>query len=146
MDKNFNIRDFLDTENMTNKEIDRCEFWVNANRIVRQSGVPNYQKERIQVNFDWDLVTMENWLDNYKDKNIIQFLKYGWPLNTCDTAINTTIPPNQQGVIQFPEEVCEYISSELKAGTIIGPFKRNPFGKMARFSPLDTPPKQDSPE
>ena len=30
--------DYLDVENMTETEIDHCEFWVTANRIMCESG------------------------------------------------------------------------------------------------------------
>ena len=35
---------------------------------------------------------------------------------------------------------------EGQRGTIIGPFKESPFGKDARYSPLDAIPKKDSAE
>ena len=146
MDPGFNIRDFLELESMSESEIDRCEFWVNANRITRESGKENWKESRIPVNNNWDLNTFEKWLDRYEDTRIIQYLRYGWPLNAHDTSINTTVPPNQAGARQHPEEIRSYLKSELQAGSIIGPFKRNPFGKHARFSPLDTRPKRDSEE
>ena len=40
----------------------------------------------------------------------------------------------------------EYLNKEISNGSIIGPFHTNPFGNEARFSPLDTQPKKDSPE
>ena len=40
----------------------------------------------------------------------------------------------------------DYLKKELAAGSVIGLFKKNPFGKIARFSPLDTRPKKDSDE
>ena len=58
--------------------------------------------------------------------------------------IQQEIPPNQKGAIEFLDQVRNYIDKELKAVSIIGPFLRNPFGKQARFSPIDTRPKKDS--
>ena len=52
MHPEFNIRDFLDVNNMTEEEINRCEFWTTANRIVRESGKYNFEETQIQVNFD----------------------------------------------------------------------------------------------
>ena len=48
------------------------------------------------------------------------------------------------GAKEHPVEIRKYLEKELKAGSIIGPLRRNPFGKAARFSPLDTRPKKDS--
>ena len=144
MDPGFNIRNFLDTEVMTEKEIDRCEFWVTANRIVRESGKENWEGAKIQVNNTWDLEKFEQWLEGYEDQRVIDYLRYGWPLNASDTHQDATIPRNQAGARQHPDKIRAYLQKELDEGSIIGPFKKNPFGKFARFSPLDTRPKRDS--
>ena len=146
MDPGFNIRDFLDTEAMTDEEIDRCEFWVSANRIVRESQQENWQQARIAVNNTWNLDQMEEWLHGYHDNRLMEYLRFGWPLNAANTAQDASVPRNQAGARDHPEEIRTYLKNELKEGAIIGPFKRNPFGKFARFSPLDTRPKRDSDE
>ena len=46
----FNIRDFIKEGEMTEEEVNRCEFWVSANRIVRETGEDNHKKAKIQVN------------------------------------------------------------------------------------------------
>ena len=48
MDEGFNVRDFLETSNMTEAQIDYCEFWTTANRIVHESGMHNYREAKIQ--------------------------------------------------------------------------------------------------
>ena len=146
MDEGFNIRDFLDVNNMTEDEINRCEFWVTANRITRETGKYNFQEARIPVNCNWNLELMESKLLKYEDKKVLEFIKFGWPLNAKNTGINSTIPPNQKGVQEHPEQVRRYLKQELESGSVIGPFLKNPFGKFARFSPLDTRPKRDSDE
>ena len=94
MDENFNIRDYLDTNSLSEEQIDNCEFWTTANRMVRNSGKCNFQDQRIPVNSSWDLDKLQQWLQNYHDKQLIEFLKYGWPLNATDTAINDSVPKN----------------------------------------------------
>ena len=37
-----------------------------------------------------------------------------------------------------------FVTKELERGSIIGPFKKSPFGRNTRISPLDTRPKKDS--
>ena len=146
MDDGFNIRDFLDVENMTQEEIDRCEFWTTANRLVPESGEHNFKKAQIQVNTNWNLDKLDEWLENYEDRKLIDFLRYGWPLNASEVSEQTQIPGNQNGANENKEKVREYLDKEIKAGSIIGPFLRNPFGKNARISPLDTRPKKNSEE
>ena len=68
MSESFNIRDFLDTSNMTEAEIDCCEFWVTANRFCRESGCMNFEGKCIIVNNEWNLEQMEEWLADYEDK------------------------------------------------------------------------------
>ena len=144
--EHFNIRDFLHTDRMSEEEINYCGFWTTANRITRQSGKENFEGGRIPVNDQWDLNHMEQWLEGYDDANVMEFIRYGWPLNNEATAENDIIPPNQAGARQHPAEIREYLNKERSAGSIISPFKKNPFGRSARFSPLDTRPKKDTDE
>ena len=92
MSHNFNIRNFLDCENMTEEEINRCEFWIMANRIVCETGKANYLEAKIPVNNTWDLNLLEKWLEGYHDNMLINYLRYGWPLNVSGTEENTNIP------------------------------------------------------
>ena len=109
MSDNFNIRDFLDTEVMMEEEMDRCEFWCTTNRMVRESGVSNWKECRIQVNDTWDLNTFEDWLNNYHNKKVIEYLRFGWPLNARNTAQSSEVPKNQAGARANPKEVRAYL-------------------------------------
>ena len=143
----FNIRNYLDMEDMTEEEIDRCEFWISAHRKVRESGLPNYQGERIQVNNKWNLELLGKQLDvhGYEDMELIQLLRYSWPLNAQDTEVLDEIPDNQRVVKENKEEAIRYLKQERENGSIIGPFHTNPF-ETARFSPLNTREKKQSVE
>ena len=48
--------------------------------------------------------------------------------------------------MHFPNHIDAYIAKQLKNGTIIGPFTENPFGKRAKFSPLNSREKRESNE
>ena len=146
MSKGFNVRDFLNCEVMSESEINRCEFWVTANRIVRESGKHNFQEAKITVNEKWNLEKMTELLGDYEDKMLMEFLRYGWPLNAQAPDVNHEVLDNQQGAKRNATDVRKYIENELHHGSIIGPFKKNPFGPEARFSPIDTRPKKDSEE
>ena len=102
MDEGFNMRDFIEEGEMRESEIDRCEFWLTANRIVRESNKLNYEECKIEVNSNWNLSLMEKWLENYEDKEVIEFLKYGWLLNAHNTEINNTVPRNQERSTRAP--------------------------------------------
>ena len=93
---NFNIQNFLDLDNMTEAEIDRCEFWVTANRLIRETGCPNFKESRIPVNHSWNFEFLQEQLKDYEDKEVLEFFKFGWPLNAVDTAIQVDIPTIRQ--------------------------------------------------
>ena len=142
----FNIRDFIREGEMSESEIDYCEFWLSANRLVRETEGENFETTKITVNSTWNLEKLEEWLEGYEDKEVIKYLQYGWPLNAHNTETQQKIPRNQEGVRNNPHALKHFITKELKRGSIIGPFVKNPFGKHARISPLDTRPKKDSEE
>ena len=78
----FDISDFLLTENLEPEHIKRCEFWVKANAQVRRSGNLNYLNSKIQVNNIWNFDYLEEALRDYPEKSfILDMFKYGWPLN-----------------------------------------------------------------
>ena len=133
-------------EKATQEQINRAQFWVNAHYKVKATGEPNFKKAKIKVNSNWKIDEMNELLSDYHDKDIMKYITYGWPLNAKDTAINEEVPENQTGAKNNSEEIDKYIEKELAYGSIIGPFKKNPFGKSARFSPIDTRPKKDSEE
>ena len=140
------ITQHLDIEKMTQNEINRCTFWVRANRTVRESGKHNFEKCKIPVNSNWNVGKFEEMLADYHDKEMLEYVKFGWPINVTNNIENQTdeVPKNQQGALQNPQEIKKYIENELQHGSIIGPFITNPFGKSARLSPIDTRPKRDS--
>ena len=144
MGSKFNVRDYIDTKNMTEEQINKCEFWVTANARVRTSGKANYEQEKIQVNDKWNFQYLERKLDTYEDKEVIKFFRYGWPLNARETKEQEGLPDNQKGAKNNKEQVRRYLDKELKRGSIIGPFFKNPFGRKVRISPLDTRDKKDS--
>ena len=101
---------------------------------------------RIQVPSNWNFKYLEKKLKHYHNKEIINMLKYGFPIE-CDTTCSTMqINDNHKGATSFPDDMDAYISKELEKGTLIGPFQNNPFGNNVRFSPLNTRSKRDSQE
>ena len=146
LDDEFDITDFVDVKSMTEADLQWCKFWIMANKRVRLSGQHNFEKERIQVNYNWNFELLSKHLKNYGDQDLINYLKYGWPLNMENTEELPHVPDNQKGAKENEAEIEAYIQKELAYGAVIGPFLKNPFGRQARFSPIDTHPKCDSEE
>ena len=86
---------------------------------------------------------LEAYLHDYHDKQIIEFLKFGFPVDCTPPVKNPGIPTNHNGAIDFPAQVQEQLDSEVALGGILGPFKEIPFSNP-RFSPLNSVPKKDS--
>ena len=53
------MRDFLHTDRMEEEEVERAEFWVLANRVVRQSGEFNFKGVKIEVKYGLGFGTTE---------------------------------------------------------------------------------------
>ena len=121
--------------------------YVKACESVYSSGMSNVDGLRIPVKSNWNLEYLSKQLVNYTDKEIVQLLQFGFPIE-CATQGQGEIKfsKNHAGAEQFPDDIDAYIAKELKKGTLIGPFKTNPFGSKARFSPMNTRPKKESSE
>ena len=115
-----------------------------ANCLVRETGVSNVDSARIQVVSHFNFSNLEVDLVNYKNKDIIPLLRYGFPIECEPFESTPVVYKNHKGAQEFPEQLREYIQSQLTNKTLIGPFDHNPFGNLARFSPLNTVPKKDS--
>ena len=58
--------------------------WIRIIELVQQSGVPNKDGCRIKINDKWNFDLLHNLLQNYADKEIIDLLKFGWPVEQLD--------------------------------------------------------------
>ena len=88
---------------------------------------------------------ISNWkkfLNNYWDKQLIDLLTFGFPLDfDRSLPLNTTLE-NHKSALQYSNQVQEYLETEIRHGAILGPFRDLPF--KIHVSPLMTRPKQDS--
>ena len=125
---------------------DLARYYVHANATICKSGKFNYEFCRFPVPTPWNIDRLEELLllHKFDDMQIIQFLKYGWPVETRHLAEYHQIPPNQMGAKNSSKELKKYMETELQNNGIIGPFKDNPFGGKARISPIDAIPKKDT--
>ena len=118
--------------------------WIEANKLIRQSGVPNYVGCQIRIPSPWNVELFEELLTGYEDKEIIQFLKFGWPVETHDLKQDSTLPKNQKEARDNIGKVVDYLKDEIRNCSILGPLLVSPFDKVACFSPIDAIPKKDS--
>ena len=119
---------------------------MEANKLIRQTNKPNEDLARLHLPSNWNFEYLNKKLKNYHDKEIIELLMFGF-LIECDIHCSEfNQPDNHTGARYFPNEIDAYLAKEINKGTLIGPFDENPFGKHARFSPLNSRPKKESSE
>ena len=94
----------------------------------------------------WNLDVFENLLLDYSDKEIIQFLKFGWPINHDGRQYSNGVCENWKGAKLHANQVNKYLKTELLCKLVIGPFKTNPFIQKIGISPLNTCNQKDSTE
>ena len=119
---------------------------VHASNLIHELKMPNYLGLQIPVMQFWNLNIFENLLGKYSDIAIIQFLKFGWPINHDGRQYSNGICKNWKGANMHANQVNKYLESELQYKSVIGPFKSNPFIQDIRISPLNTRDKKDSTE
>ena len=113
---------------------------------VFNSGLYNFQGLKIKLPVFWNIQVLEKLLHNYKDKEIIQFLKYSWPISHDSRRYNTEKIKNWKGALINKTAVKAYLENELKYKSVVGPFKSNPFNQPISILPLNTRDKKDSTE
>ena len=113
-----------------------------AHKLVRQSGRPNFLGNRIPVD---SKLNIKNWrfhLQDYWDKQIVDLLEYGFPLDFDRDAPLLSTEENHASATKFNKDVSTYINEELKHGAMLGPFKNKPID--LHVSPFMTRDKPDS--
>ena len=114
---------------------------------VRKKGYPNRWGAKIEVKSTWNVTLMEELLQDYEDKEVVEWLKFGWPTG----RIQQLPPPvttrkNHKGATEHPEHLKRYIEKEASYGAVMGPYDKIPFAGNIGISPLSTRPKKGSQE
>ena len=85
---------------------------------------------------------MKTYLSDYWDRQIVDLLHYGFPLDFDRSKAFQATYTNHASALQFPEHVTNYITTEIEYGAILGPFEEYPF--PCHISPFLTRAKQNS--
>ena len=110
---------------------------------VRQSGKPNFLGARIPVVSQLNVEAWEKHLKGYWDQQLLQLLKFGFPLDFNRDCPLQSEKGNHSSATQFPKDVDAYIEEESRYGAILGPFKENPI-QNCHTSPFMTRNKPNS--
>ena len=115
---------------------------LEAHKIIRDSGAPNFLKSRIPVPTQLNPQRWYFHLRNYWDKQLPDLINYGFPLDFDRNSILQPTYENHTSANQYRDQIDEYLAEELSHGAIYGPFKQLPF--PVHISPLMTRPKQNT--
>ena len=101
----------------------------------------------VRVPVRWNVQYMEQALDDYDDKMVVTFCRFGWPIGLIGDEIQRPREArNHRGATEFADQLDQYIARELEEGTLLGPFSESPFTSPIWVSPLNTTDKRDSPD
>ena len=146
----------LATQNMKTipKESAQATKWLRSldkdisnHHEVWEKGYPNRFGARIPVESRWNLELLEELLQGYQDKEIVEWLRYGWPTGRLPgLADPKKWGKNHKGAEEHPKALQDYVNKELKHKAIIGLFEKIPFQDKVGISPLSTRAKKNSQE
>ena len=123
------------------QSIDTVDQFIAVAKIIQSTNLPNYKMARIPVSSSLNIEAWEQYLSDYPDKRVIQYLKFGFPLSLSDNNdLHNTDISNHASAIQYPEDVEEYLNKEISLGAILGPVAEIP-DQNYHCSPLLTRPK-----
>lgn len=110
---------------------------------VRAWGRPNVFGARIKLKSCWNFDLMESLTTSVADREVIEFLKFGWPVNYSGNNPPITLA-NHGGALKFKQQVRDYIVKELEFDALLGPFCSLPWSERVAVSPMTTRPKKGS--
>ena len=139
------LSDDVIQEALCNRE-GRLSFFIKAHNAVHASKLPNFIGCQIPVPSNIDCEFLANNLSGYKDKQIVQLLKYGCPISFSGDGSFNRKCKNHKGALEFPDQIDKFLTKELEAGAVLGPFQSSPFDQKLVISPLNTVPKKNSSE
>ena len=108
---------------------------------VLASKLPNYRKVRIPLpsGFNWDYI--EQHIQDYHDKIILDYIKFGFPLNIDNNCpIKSNAQDNHASAKAYAGAVSQFIQEELDHKALFGPFSTSPHPAFT-WAPLMTRPK-----
>ena len=133
-----------DSGSLEAQEDDHQKYLIHIHNTVRHSGLPNYRSARIPVPSGLNTDAWERYLRGHPDTELLDFLKYGWPVSYDYITPITSSDHNHPSAAQHSSHIDYYITTELGHRAMLGPFSEPPFSDP-HFSPMMTRAKKDSP-
>lgn len=117
------------------------EFCDTYERI-KYFNLPNSLGARIPLKSGLNIDRWEHHLQNYHDREVCSFLRYGWPLGYSGNQPPVSIEHNHPSGDNHKSHIRHFIEVELAHNAIVGPFTADPFFPWTRKSPIMSRPKK----
>ena len=121
----------------------RAPFHTALYYDVRASGLPNYMSVKREVPSQLKCDNWDKYLKDYHDAEMVQFLRYGWPVTYTVPLPPRPVLENHASATRHAGVVKAFIAKELDKNALIGPFAEPPFTPWTQTSPLMTRDKPD---
>ena len=108
--------------------------------------MPNFLGAKRLVHSRFNVNVWSHYLEHYQDRVIIDFLRYGWPINCQSDVLASSSFHNHPSAVKNSSYLSTYIAKALSYQSVFGPFHCNPFNADCVISPLLCVPKRDSVE
>ena len=111
---------------------------------VRQTGKANVYGARVVIPSKWNLSLLWSMAELTSDREVVQFLTFGWPLNHNGNPVMVSTF-NHSSAVRHSAQVDKYVARELEYGCLLGPFLQIPWTTgLVGVSPMSTRLKWDS--
>ena len=124
-----------DTFETFETNVTKTKSLIEIHDIVKNTKKPNFLKARIPVMSQLKVEVWQELLKDYWDQQLLQLLRFGFPLNFNRNCPLHCEDGNHSSATQFPNDVDTYIKEESSYGAILGLFPKNPI-KMHTHQPL----------
>ena len=96
-------------------------------RLVNEKGYPNMFGARIPVESQWNIEKLEELLQDYQDKEILEGLRFGWPTGRLPSIADPEKTfKNHKGATDYPQALQQYIQKENQNNALLGHSKQYP--------------------
>ena len=117
--------------------------YCSANKAIRNSNCPNARGVRIPIPTSLNIGYLERNLVDYFDKEVIEFMKYGWPLSVDSYNVDSVVFSNHRSALDYSGQIDKWLKKAFNKSSVIGPLEVNPFDHPCIVSPLASVPKSE---
>ena len=90
---------------------------------------------------NFNIALWSHLLKDYFERDLLDFLKYGFPLGYTGQVRPTSVTTNHGSATRYPTHITHYLTTEIGHRAILGPFQSPPFDGNIICNPLMSRPK-----